>query len=215
MKTRNIRLTIFKILPLFMVILMVSCHSQEEASYEDRGESRPVEQSSGQSRPARNEESGKANELDETETMIMRLNDFIRFETIIPAMALTQEQKDGIVPILEEWKEVYDSKLQPDNMVFIERIAAVLTKSQNDYTPVPQEQGQSGPPSGGQGGGQGGRGGQSGPPPGQDGQSGQGDSSQGGPGGEMTEAQKLEMLIRALSGEQGDPMMMGPPAMNN
>ena len=45
----------------------------------------------------------------EAERMIKRLEDFVLFEERIPQMALADNQKQALIPILQEWKEKLDS----------------------------------------------------------------------------------------------------------
>ncbi|MDC7222343.1 MAG: hypothetical protein PQJ60_01315 [Spirochaetales bacterium] len=182
---------------LGLALLLFSCRSQEETTYAAEAESRPVRNE----QPPQNGQNREEVELSDGDTMLLRLENFLRFEQNIPAMALTAEQKGNILPVLQEWKDQVDSGKMPDEAALVGQIAEQLTAEQNRYEPFSQESGQSGPPSGGQGGGP------QGPPPGQSDQSGQDGPPSGGPGGEISDSQRLEMLIRAFSGEP----MMGPP----
>jgi hypothetical protein len=195
------------------MVMLFSCKSQNETATSSESEARPVE--SGQSGPPQGNSQGgpegssqgSFEELGEVDIMFNKLHDFIRFEQNIPDMALTQEQKDSIIVVFTEWKEVLDSSLVADETLYVGQIASILTEEQNSYDPMTEENSQSGPPSGGQsgppsGGQSGSSSGQSGPPSG----------GQGGPQ-EISTSDKLDMLIKILSGEQVGPM--GPPPTMN
>ncbi len=116
-----------KIIPLLMLSALaagfMSCRSDARTNPPEGERGNPGEM---KEKPGK-EEGG--------EEILMKLENFLRFEGEIPAMALTEEQKEGILPVLVEWKGVLDSGKKADGSSYSDRIAALLTEDQNAYDP--------------------------------------------------------------------------------
>ncbi len=178
-----------------LLILLASCGSQ--------GEKNP-----GRKGP---EEKGTLSaEENPAVTLLRKLEDFLRFEDVLPQMALSEEQKGSLMPLLEEWKNWESEGKEYDQELIINEITALLTEGQKSYDPVPEENsfpGQDsrpGPPDSGSPGER-----PSGPPPGGNPPGGNPPGEKGKDGrnedGRSSLVFQIDKLLRLLGGEEALP----------
>ena len=178
-----------------LLILLVSCGSQ--------GEKNPGRRGPG--------EKGKLSaEENPAVTLLRKLEDFLRFGDVLPQMALSEEQKNALAPLLENWKDLESEGKEYDQELIINEITALLTEGQKSYEPVPEENsspGQNsrpGPPDSGSHGEK-----PSGPPPGGNPPGGNPPGNMGKEGrnedGRSSLVFQLDKLLRLLGGEEALP----------